>query len=51
MIIGGGDGTTMKTIEKLKNDSINISGCVFGLIPLGNGNTLSASLGWGGKFI
>ncbi len=49
VIIGGGDGTVMWVIESLKDADIDIKKCIFGVLPLGNSNDLSSSLGWGGK--
>jgi hypothetical protein len=49
VIIGGGDGTLLKVIEKLMEEKINVHNCVFGILPLGNNNTLSQALGWGGS--
>jgi len=47
VIIGGGDGTVMWVIENLRNADIDIQKCIFGVLPLGNTNDLSCSLGWG----
>ena len=49
VIIGGGDGTVMWIIENLKSDGIDIKKCIFGVLPWGNSNDLSSSLGWGDK--
>lgn len=47
ILIGGGDGTVLSIIESLHNSEIDISKCIFGHIPLGTGNDLSNSLGFG----
>jgi len=39
----------LKVIEKLLRERVNMQNCIFGLLPLGNNNTLSSALGWGGK--
>lgn len=49
VIIGGGDGTVIWLIENFKNSEIDIRKCIFGVLPLGNTNDLSSSLGWGGN--
>lgn len=47
ILIAGGDGTVLSTVEKLKSYGINLKKCVFGHVPLGTGNDLSNSLGFG----
>jgi hypothetical protein len=47
ILIGGGDGTTLRLIEDLYNKKINLSKCIFGSIPLGTGNDLSNATGFG----
>ena len=47
ILIGGGDGTTLRLIEDLYDKKINLSKCIFGSIPLGTGNDLSNATGFG----
>ena len=47
IIIGGGDGTTLRLIEDLYKSNIDLNRCIFGLIPLGTGNDLSNATGFG----
>ena len=47
VIIGGGDGTVLSIIEDFLTQGINVQNCLFGVLPLGTGNDLSCSLGWG----
>ena len=47
ILIGGGDGTVLSIIEDLYNYKIDLTKCLFGHIPLGTGNDLSNSLGFG----
>ena len=49
ILIGGGDGSTVRFLEELINDEVNLSKCIFGTIPIGTGNDLSNSLGFGGE--
>ena len=49
ILIGGGDGTTMQMITILKERDINIKNCIFGHLPLGTGNDISITLGFGKK--
>ena len=49
ILIGGGDGSTVRFLEELIKEEINLSKCIFGTIPLGTGNDLSNSLGFGGE--
>ncbi len=51
VIIGGGDGTVLSVIEELATLGINVQNCFFGVLPLGTGNDLANSLGWGSKEI
>jgi len=50
IIIGGGDGTVLSIIEELFNSKIDLSKCLFGHLPLGTGNDLSNSLGFGSNY-
>ena len=47
IIIGGGDGTTLRLIDDLYKSNIDLNRCIFGLIPLGTGNDLSNATGFG----
>ena len=47
ILIGGGDGSVMSMITTLRQNEIDIKKCIFGHIPLGTGNDLSISLGFG----
>jgi diacylglycerol kinase (ATP) len=49
IIIGGGDGTILRLIEELKKNDIIMERCIFGSMPLGTGNDLSNSLGFGAE--
>ena len=49
IIIGGGDGTILRLIEELKKNNIVMERCIFGSMPLGTGNDLSNSLGFGAE--
>lgn len=49
VLVGGGDGTVLSIIESLHSLNIDIKRCVFGHIPLGTGNDLSNTLGFGCK--
>jgi hypothetical protein len=49
VLIGGGDGTVLSVIENLSKNGIDERRCVFGHIPLGTGNDLSNTLGFGCK--
>lgn len=51
VIIGGGDGTVAQMLEKLQKDHVDLSRCFFGVLPLGTGNDLSRTLGWGGTIV
>lgn len=47
VIVAGGDGSLIWVIELLNSQNINISSLLFGILPFGSGNDLSANLGWG----
>ena len=49
ILIGGGDGSTARFLEELIKEEINLSKCIFGTIPIGTGNDLCNSLGFGGE--
>jgi hypothetical protein len=49
VLIGGGDGTVLSVIENLNKRGIDEKQCIFGHIPLGTGNDLSNTLGFGCK--
>ena len=49
ILAAGGDGTTLWMVENLKKQGIPLERCIFGHIPLGTGNDLSNSLGFGGE--
>jgi hypothetical protein len=51
VLIGGGDGTVLSVIENLNKKGIDERKCIFGHIPLGTGNDLSNTLGFGSKSI
>ena len=46
ILIGGGDGSVLSTIEDLYKSNINLEKCIFGAIPLGTGNDLSNAMGF-----
>ena len=46
ILIGGGDGSVLSTIEDLFKEKINLEKCVFGAMPLGTGNDLSNAMGF-----
>lgn len=46
-LIAGGDGSVLSMVLGFKNNGIDITKCVFGHVPLGTGNDLSNSLGFG----
>jgi hypothetical protein len=39
----------LQIVEELHNRGINIRNCIFGHVPLGTGNDLSNSMGFGRK--
>jgi diacylglycerol kinase family enzyme len=47
VVIGGGDNSVLPLIERLQESGVDITRCLFGLLPLGTGNDLSRALGWG----
>jgi diacylglycerol kinase (ATP) len=47
VVIGGGDGTVLSVIEDFLSLGINVQNCLFSVLPLGTGNDLANSLGWG----
>ncbi len=49
IFVGGGDGTILSIVQDFNKDGIDLSRCVFGLIPFGTGNDLANSLGFGNK--
>ena len=49
ILAAGGDGTTLNLVEDLKRNGIPLERCIFGHIPLGTGNDISNSLGFGGE--
>lgn len=46
--MAGGDGTVLSVVEYLHLSEIDLNKCIFGHLPLGTGNDLSNSLGFGG---
>jgi len=44
---GGGDGTTMWVVDEMQKHKVPIDKIVLGTIPLGTGNHISRTLGWG----
>ena len=46
ILIGGGDGTVLSTIEDLFKEKIDLEKCIFGAMPLGTGNDLSNAMGF-----
>lgn len=51
ILLAGGDGTVMGVIEKLIQNGIPLEKCIFAPVPLGTGNDLSSSLGFGNECI
>ncbi len=47
ILLGGGDGTVLRIVEDLFKNNINLHKCIFGNIPMGTGNDLSNSMGFG----
>lgn len=47
VIVAGGDGSLIWTIENLIKENICLDNILFGILPFGSGNDLSANLGWG----
>ena len=46
VLIGGGDGTILSTIENIIKSGTDINYCLFGHVPLGTGNDLANTLGF-----
>ena len=46
VLIGGGDGTILSTIENIIKTGTDINYCLFGHVPLGTGNDLANTLGF-----
>ena len=49
IIIGGGDGSAMSILDKFLKRKIDFTRCAFGILPLGNSNNFSQTLGFKGK--
>ena len=49
VLVAGGDGTVMWTIQESIAHEIDTSRIAFGVIPYGTGNDFARSLGWGGS--
>ena len=49
ILIAGGDGSVLSTVEDMYQDKIDIDKCIFGAMPLGTGNDLSNSMGFNAK--
>ena len=49
ILIAGGDGTVLGTVEELNREGIPLNRCIFGAMPFGTGNDLSHSLGFGNE--
>lgn len=49
VLVGGGDGTVLSTIENFSHKGLDLDRCIFGHLPLGTGNDLSNALGFGSK--
>jgi hypothetical protein len=47
VLIGGGDGTVLSVIEHFDKIGVDVEKCYFGHIPIGTGNDLSNTLGFG----
>ena len=47
VIVAGGDGSLIWVIETFISEEINTDRILFGILPFGSGNDLSAMLGWG----
>ena len=49
VLVAGGDGTVMWTIQEAIAHNIDTSRIAFGVIPYGTGNDFARALGWGGS--
>ena len=49
ILIAGGDGTVLGTVEELNREGIPLNRCIFGAMPCGTGNDLSHSVGFGNE--
>jgi diacylglycerol kinase (ATP) len=47
VVVGGGDGTVMWTIQETLAHQIDLHKVAFGVIPFGTGNDFSRATGWG----
>jgi len=47
ILIAGGDGSVLSIIEDLHKEKIDINRLIFGVLPMGTGNDLCHSLGYG----
>lgn len=47
VIIAGGDGSLIWTVEMVHSQSIPLEKLAFAILPFGSGNDLAATLGWG----
>lgn len=47
VLIAGGDGTVLQVVEELHKKNVHIEKCIFGHVPLGTGNDLANSMGFG----
>lgn len=47
MVIAGGDGSLLNTIDEALTYKIDIDSMFFGILPFGSGNDLAGQLGWG----
>jgi diacylglycerol kinase (ATP) len=49
VVVAGGDGTVMWTIQEAIAHGIDTTRIAFGVIPYGTGNDFARALGWGGS--
>lgn len=49
IVICGGDGTIMWSVEESIKAGIDLSTVLFVTVPIGTGNDFSKSIGWGGS--
>jgi len=49
VLVAGGDGTVMWTIQEAIAHNIDTARIAFGVIPYGTGNDFARALGWGGS--